>query len=117
MKVYLLKFSILLIFCLGANIEFESMRNHFGEGEHTISSTSFDKSYDLNHCEDQNCQDEGPHCIHHCTGMQNIIKPQSLYHEESFQPDVLSIESSMPLRFQGYEEPFIDPALKPPLFA
>lgn len=93
------------------------MKTHFDKDQSSITSRiSLDKIYDLESCEDEDCHEKSSHCIHHCTGIQNFIRPRSLYQEEHFSPNHLFSTLIMNFKSLHYEEPFIDPALKPPLF-
>lgn len=71
-------------------------------------------SEDCHDCSDDLCHAEEGHCLHHCSGIHNIIntKPTVKIHKFSFSNN----KESWYFLFH-YEEPALDPSLKPPLFS
>ena len=80
----------------------------------SYSSTSSINTEGCEDCHDDGCHDRDAHCAHHCSGLHNLIESKqtmSLDYETC-------IDSKITWYFNfHYDEPFLDPALKPPLFS
>lgn len=75
-----------------------------------VSISSIDT--DCDDCEDQDCHEGSDHCIHHCSGLHNLIVTT----ENVVLKSSLRIESKISRSYSfNYQEPCLDPALKPPL--
>lgn len=80
----------------------------------SYNSTNSINSEDCEDCHDDGCHDHDTHCAHHCSGLHNLI--------ENKQTTSLKYESGIDSKTTWYfnfhyDEPFLDPALKPPLFS
>ncbi len=80
----------------------------------SYNSTSSINTEGCEDCHDNGCHDHDAHCAHHCSGLHNLIENKqtmSLNYETG-------IDSKITWYFNfHYDEPFLDPALKPPLFS
>ncbi|WP_372655985.1 hypothetical protein [Halobacteriovorax sp.] len=83
-------------------------------GESISSSTVLSISVTHDHQREEGCKDKADHCIHHCSGIHNLLHFRSpvtfsdqeirnIYLQWSYQHD--------------YSEPHLDSAKKPPLFS
>lgn len=69
---------------------------------------------DYKDCNDEDCHDHDRHCAHHCSGVHNMVEPK----QEVKLSYEIGIDSKITWYFDfHYDEPFLDPALKPPLFS
>lgn len=97
-----------------------------------IGSTSFDHSYTLSikdgmysvvyvtlsseceDCHDEGCHDNASHCMHHCSGLHNLLENK----QASNLSNGIDISSKVTWYYNfSYDEPYLDQALKPPLFS
>ncbi|OUR95447.1 hypothetical protein A9Q84_16575 [Halobacteriovorax marinus] len=119
------KFVLIFIFtAFFSGVVGESMGNAFDHEEDnsqlvakTNTILASEISYvdsDCNDCEDESCHSEGAHCVHHCSGVHNVvITNKSVALSSSLYR---STQILWKYYFQ-YSEPSLDPALKPPLFS
>ncbi len=71
-------------------------------------------SADCEDCQENDCGDHTEHCSHHCSGLHNIAPTQSqaaLKRPTGINNKVLWYYN------HHYKTPFLDPALKPPMFS
>lgn len=67
-------------------------------------------------CHDDDCHDHSDHCIHHCSGLHYFVELSSSVKELS--RELVNKDGKLVCYFNlHYEEPFLDPALKPPLYS
>jgi len=67
---------------------------------------------DCEDCEDKDCHSSAAHCMHHCSGLHNIVvSTVNVLLSNSFR---INSKISRSYSFH-YQEPSLDPALKPPL--
>lgn len=82
--------------------------------EHSLGYTTIISTSNCDDCQDEGCNHEAEHCIHHCSGIHNILPhTQTLSINNPFWGIV---NGSWDYRFL-YTQPILDPALKPPLFS
>lgn len=65
-------------------------------------------------CHDDGCDHHDSHCGHHCSGLHNLIETKQtikLSHES-----IIENKTTWYFKYH-YDEPFLDPAVKPPLFS
>ena len=71
-------------------------------------------SSDCEDCHDDGCHDHDKHCAHHCSGLHNLIETKQTIKLNN----IADVDSKITWYFNfHYDEPFLDPALKPPLFS
>ena len=107
---------ILLSFIIGFSNEFSTSslaeEVSISNGEQSAPSTV--KSNECENCHEDGCHDHKTHCSHHCSGFHNLIvtKQKIKFDHET------GIDNKVLWYFDfHYDEPFLDPALKPPLFS
>jgi hypothetical protein len=115
-KILSLFILITIVFSFANEVELSLLDSH---EEATIKKAGFiifnsTLSDGCDDCHDEGCCDHNTHCSHHCSGLHNLI--------ESKQPAKINcfegIISKVTWYFNfHYDEPFLDPSLKPPLFS
>ena len=81
---------------------------------YSLSTPSFITGTDCEDCKEKDCGDHKSHCSHHCSGIHNIALAKS--HITLKNPEGLNNKALWYYNHQ-YNTPFLDPALKPPLFS
>lgn len=118
MSKRLVSIFILMSFVFGFSNEIEVVSFDHDE---TISikvessrSVSAFASSDCEDCHDDGCHDHDTHCAHHCSGLHNLIESKQAINLNYAS----GIDSKVTWYFNfHYDEPFLDPSLKPPLFS
>lgn len=65
-------------------------------------------------CEDEDCHDDGSHCIHHCSGLHTLVEFKLLFKFDS----LTEAHSKVSWYYNNhYQEPALNPSIKPPLFS
>ena len=62
--------------------------------------------------DESDCHDQAGHCGHHCAGLHNILLISSYYHVDQ---NVISFCEQRWFYKVIYEDPVLEPSLKPPL--
>jgi hypothetical protein len=115
-------FSLIIFFAFSLSV-FTSAHEAFSfheeseisvQTEHSVGYTTVIKSSDCDDCEDDGCGHESEHCIHHCSGIHNLL-PQNQSLTVS-GPSAID-ENKLWSYNIFYTSPVLDPALKPPLFS
>lgn len=79
----------------------------------SFSLSAFD-DVGCDNCHDDDCCDQNQHCSHHCFHSHNYVVSS----ETAKLPILGALISKATFYFYYfYEEPFLDPSLKPPLFS
>lgn len=109
---------ILISFVFGFSNEIEVIYFDHDEivsikAEYSRSVSAFASS-DCEDCHDDGCHDHDTHCAHHCSGLHNLIESKQAMNLNYTS----GIDSKVTWYFNfHYDEPFLDPVLKPPLFS
>ena len=118
MSKKLLSIFILISFAFGLSNEVRAVS--FDHDETTsikaesYSTTNSINTADCEDCHDDGCNDHDTHCAHHCSGLHNLIQTKKTINLKNQS----GIDSKITWYFNfHYDEPFLDPALKPPLFS
>jgi len=69
---------------------------------------------DCEDCQDCDCGDHTSHCSHHCSGIHNIAPAKN--HVSINNPVNLN-DKALWYYNHHYNTPYLDPALKPPMFS
>tara|TARA_Y100000296_G_scaffold56918_1_gene65242 strand:+ start:515 stop:871 length:357 start_codon:yes stop_codon:yes gene_type:complete len=109
---------ILISFVFGLSNEVRSVSFDHDEtvsikADSYLSASSI-VSDDCEDCHDDGCHDHDKHCAHHCSGLHNFIEAK----QKIKLDNKADVDSKITWCFNfHYDEPFLDPALKPPLFS
>lgn len=110
-------FILLSIACCFANeVNLSFLDSHEGtivksEVADTVMELPFDECED---CHDEGCCDKNNHCPHHSSHSCNYIESKHVTKLSTFNE--LRNKTTFYFYFH-YDEPFLDPSLKPPLFS
>ncbi|MDH5581454.1 MAG: hypothetical protein OEY33_06060 [Bdellovibrionales bacterium] len=69
---------------------------------------------ELSDGKDEHCPDGDSHCVHHCTGLHNLILTE---HKVSISNQSRNFGKVTWYYKNHYISPFFEPALKPPLYS
>lgn len=80
----------------------------------SVSALSVLISADCEDCQENDCSDHSSHCSHHCSGLHNIAPTKN---QLSLQGPTSKNSKVLWYYNHHYKTPFLDPALKPPLYS
>lgn len=111
--------SILILLSFAFNFTNEIIElsfDHYNSHKTTLSLENTDSVQILNclECDESECNTENGHCAHHCSGLHTFFDSK-----QNIKINFQIADNSKPnwsISF-NYNGPFLDPALKPPLFS
>ena len=115
-KLAILLILINFIFSFSTQLKIPSFENYNEIGTISSITTTINSliSSECEDCHNDGCQDHSSHCLHHCTGSHYfLVVKQTVkvnHKADKNHKNTWYVKSH-------YNEPYLDPALKPPLFS
>lgn len=80
----------------------------------TFSTANVDVGEDCDDCQDNDCGNHREHCSHHCNGLHSI----ALANSQASLKSSTGVSKKVHWYYNHhYKSPFLDPAMKPPMFS